>query len=110
MEVRTKDQEIQAAEMRLSHLEQDMVEMSTLNENYRSQVMNLTTKADIAETELRALRNQDSWISPDLQVSSNIYIIISRCPNPTLDFRIVVQLFYFFFLEKNPTYIQFSRK
>ena len=72
MEVRTKDQEIQAAEMRLSHLEQDMVEMSTLNENYRSQVMNLTTKVDIAETEMRALRNQDSWISPDLQVSWNI--------------------------------------
>ena len=47
MEVRTKDQEMQAAELRLSHMEQDMVEMSTQNETYRSQVMNLTTQVKL---------------------------------------------------------------
>ena len=69
MEVRTKDQEMQAAELRLSHMEQDMVEMSTQNETYRSQVMNLTTQVDIAETQMRALRDQESWIGNDVQVS-----------------------------------------
>ena len=47
MEVRTKGQEMQAAELRLSHMEQDMVEMSTQNETYRSQVMNLTTQVKL---------------------------------------------------------------
>ena len=69
MEVRTKGQEMQAAELRLSHMEQDMVEMSTQNETYRSQVMNLTTQVDIAETQMRALRDQESWIGNDVQVS-----------------------------------------
>ena len=46
-----------------------MVEMSAQNENYRSQVMNLTTQVDIAETQMRALQNQESWIGTDLQVS-----------------------------------------
>ena len=69
MEVRTKGQEMQAAELRLSHMEQDMVEMSTQNETYRSQVMNLTTQVDIAETQMRALRDQESWSGNDVQVS-----------------------------------------
>ena len=69
MEVKTRDQEIQASELRLKHMEQDMVEMSAQNENYRSQVMNLTTQVDIAETQMRALQNQESWIGTDLQVS-----------------------------------------
>ena len=68
MEVKTRDQEIQASELRLQHMEQDMVEMSAQNENYRSQVMNLTTQVDIAETQMRAFQNQDSWIGTDLQV------------------------------------------
>ena len=69
MEVKTRDQEIQASELRLQHMEQDMVEMSAQNENYRSQVMNLTTQVDIAETQMRGLQNQESWIGRDLQVS-----------------------------------------
>merc|ERR1712129_79125 len=44
-----------------------MVEMSAQNENYRSQVMNLTTQVDIAETQMRAFQNQDPWIGTDLQ-------------------------------------------
>ena len=50
-------------------MEQDMVDLSTQNENYRSQVMNLTTQVDIAETQMRALKDQESWIGTDLQVS-----------------------------------------
>ena len=38
MELRTKDQELRASEIRLANMEQDMVEMSLANENYRSQV------------------------------------------------------------------------
>merc|ERR1711874_620462 len=67
MDVKTKEQENQTVELRLQHMEQDMVEMSAQNENYRSQVMNLTTQVDIAETQMRALRDQDSWIGTDLQ-------------------------------------------
>ena len=77
MEVRTKGQEMQAAELRLSHMEQDMVEMSTQNETYRSQVMNLTTQVDIAETQMRALRDQESWIGNDVQVSFLFLLMVS---------------------------------
>ena len=38
MELNTKDQELSAAETRLSNMEKDLVELSATNENYRSQV------------------------------------------------------------------------
>ena len=67
LEVQTRNQEIQAAELRLSRMEQDMVEMSVANENYRSQIMTFSTRLDITETELRAVRSQESWIGPEIQ-------------------------------------------
>ena len=41
IETTTKDQELKAAELRLTHMEQDLMEMTLSNENYRSQVFRL---------------------------------------------------------------------
>ena len=38
MEIKTKDQEIKASETRLLNMEQDLIEMSMTNDEYRSQV------------------------------------------------------------------------
>ena len=54
-------------EIRLSHLQEELVEMSQSNENYRSRIANLSTQIDIKETENRRLKVQESWLGPDLQ-------------------------------------------
>ena len=38
MELKTKDQEIKASETRLVNMEQDLIEMSMANDEYRSKV------------------------------------------------------------------------
>ena len=38
MELRTKEETLKATETRLVHLEQDLIEMSLANDQYRSQV------------------------------------------------------------------------
>ena len=95
MEVRTKGQEMQAAELRLSHMEQDMVEMSTQNETYRSQVMNLTTQVDIAETQMRALRDQESWIGNDVQVCFLFPLKLSFSEEAKMNCAIVLMVLTF---------------
>ena len=65
MEIKTKDQEIKASETRLVNMEQDLIEMSMANDEYRSKVANLSTRVDIAETEMRALRTEGTWLDTD---------------------------------------------
>ena len=56
MELRTKDQELKASEIRLANLEQDMVEMSLANENYRSQVSVPSIFVPVTVTVMQNLR------------------------------------------------------
>ena len=73
MEIKTKDQEIKASETRLVNMEQDLIEMSMANDEYRSKVANLSTRVDIAETEMRALRTEGTWLDTDT-IGNNIMI------------------------------------
>ena len=64
LELRSKSHELQAAQLRLTHMEQDLVEMSAANDNYKSQILNLSTRVDIAESEMRVLRTES--LNPDV--------------------------------------------
>ena len=66
-EIKSRDEEIRLTELRLSHLQEELVEMSQTNEEYRSRIANLSTQIDIKETENRRLKVQESWLGPDLQ-------------------------------------------
>ena len=66
-EIKSRDDQLKITELRLSHLQEELVEMSQTNENYRSKIANLSTQIDIKETENRRLKIQESWLGPDLQ-------------------------------------------
>ena len=66
-EIVSRDEQIRLTELRLSHLQEELVELSQTNEEYRSKIANLSTQIDIKETENRRLKIQESWLGPDLQ-------------------------------------------
>ncbi|XP_040575956.1 uncharacterized protein [Lepeophtheirus salmonis] len=70
MDLKSRETELNAAETRLRNLEKDLAEMSLSNENYRLQLASFTVRADLAESELKESRNQQSWINKDL---SNVH-------------------------------------
>ena len=57
---------LEAAETRLSELEKELVETSLSNENYRGKVTTLTGKLDLAESQLKEMKTQSTWINNDL--------------------------------------------
>ena len=66
MELRSRESELKAAEIRLTNLEKDLAETSLANEEYRNKVAGLSTRADLAEAELKEARSHQSWINNDL--------------------------------------------
>ncbi|XP_059093802.1 uncharacterized protein LOC131888874 [Tigriopus californicus] len=66
MELREKNAELEASHRRLSDLEKDLIEVSLLNENHRSQVATLSTRLDLANSRMKEAQSQSTWINADL--------------------------------------------
>lgn len=66
MELAERSVQLEASQKRLADMESDLVEMSLSNENYRSQVANLTTKVDVAQSQLKEAKSHSTWINSDL--------------------------------------------
>merc|ERR1712126_615239 len=64
--------ELRATESRLADMEQDLIELSLANESYRSQVATLSTKYDLVDTELRAVKSHTTWSATELADVQNI--------------------------------------
>ena len=53
MELESRETELTAASKRLADIEKELVETSVANESYRSQIAILSSKVEIADSELR---------------------------------------------------------
>lgn len=66
MQLSTKEAELEASQRRLSDMEKDLIDLSLSNETYRAQVATLSTKVDVASSQLREARSQTTWMNTDL--------------------------------------------
>jgi predicted nucleic acid-binding Zn-ribbon protein len=72
LDLSTRSAELRATESRLADMEQDLIELSLANESYRSQVATLTTKYDLVDTELKAVKSHTTWSATELTDFQNI--------------------------------------
>ena len=66
MDLKSKREEISAAESRLLDMERDLVEMTLTNDDYRSRMAELGAKLDITKSELAAAKNGSETVAGDL--------------------------------------------
>ena len=65
LQLATRTEELRAAESRLTEMEKDLIELSLANENYKSQLITLTSRVDHAESELKTVRSQNRFADTD---------------------------------------------
>ena len=75
MQLAERNAEFDASQRRLSDLEKDLVELSLTNETYRAQVATLSTRIDVADSQLKEAHSHSQWASSDL---SNVHELAAQ--------------------------------
>ena len=85
MQLAERNAEFDASQRRLSDLEKDLVELSLTNETYRAQVATLSTRIDVADSQLKEAQSHSQWASSDL---SNVHELAAQLNSQKVCFHL----------------------